>query len=266
MDGPVLMVRNLTVKTDTAVLVEGIDVVLERGRVVGVIGESGCGKTVTSMAILQLLDKKTCVTGEVWLQDINVTSLEESAMRKRRGKDIGFIMQNPMSAFTPVYSIGHQFIETIREHLPVSKQQATRMAIEALEEVHLPNPQRVMKSYPFELSGGMLQRVMIAFAVCLKPKVLIADEPTTALDVMNQKQVLYYLERLRVTHGTAILLISHDLGVIAEMADDVIVMKDGRIVEQGDVFELFDAPQHAYTKQLMRHRFVSPETQKIVLV
>lgn len=175
-------------------------------------------------------------------------------MRRIRGKDIGFIMQNPMNAFTPVYTIGSQFIETLRTHTGMSKAVARERAIAALADMNLPEPAKLMKRYPFQLSGGMLQRVMIAISMCLRPALVIADEPTTALDVVNQLKVLQELDRLRTEYGTSILLISHDLGVISQMADEVAVMQKGRIVEQADVYQLFDQPQHEYTRMLLNAR------------
>ncbi|MFJ5760527.1 nickel import ATP-binding protein NikD [Neobacillus sp. NPDC093182] len=255
----VLQVRDLHVQVKTkngaATLVEDINFELKRGQVLGLVGESGCGKTVTSMSILQLLNRKTTtIEGSMELQGRELNGLGEKEMRKVRGKDIAFIMQNPMNAFTPVFTIGHQFIETIRSHTQWNKKQATELAIEALHHVNLPDPIKLLKYYPFQLSGGMLQRVMIAIAACLHPAVIIADEPTTALDVNNQKKVLYHLDKIRAEYGSAILLISHDLGVIAEMADEVAVMQNGRIVEKADVFQLFDQPQHEYTKKLLHAR------------
>ncbi|WP_299093800.1 nickel import ATP-binding protein NikD [uncultured Metabacillus sp.] len=255
----VLQVKDLhvQVKTKDGVipLVQEINFELKRGHVLGLVGESGCGKTVTSMSILQLLDRKTTtIEGSITLQGRELNGLADKEMRKFRGKDIAFIMQNPMNAFTPVFTIGHQFIETIRSHTGWSKKQATELAIEAMQHVNLPNPANLLKSYPFQLSGGMLQRVMIAIAACLHPAVIIADEPTTALDVNNQKKVLYHLDKIRSEFGSAILLISHDLGVISEMADEVAVMQNGRIVEKADVFQLFDEPQHEYTKKLLNAR------------
>ncbi|MEH7082452.1 nickel import ATP-binding protein NikD [Neobacillus drentensis] len=257
----VLQVRDLHVqvktKTGATTLVEDINFELKRGEVLGLVGESGCGKTVTSMSILQLLNRKTTtMEGSIVLQGRELNGLDEKEMREIRGKDIAFIMQNPMNAFTPVFTIGHQFIETIRSHTQWNKKQATELAIEALHHVNLPDPVKLLKYYPFQLSGGMLQRVMIAIAACLHPAVIIADEPTTALDVNNQKKVLYHLDKIRSEYGSAILLISHDLGVIAEMADKVAVMQNGRIVEKAGVFQLFDKPQHEYTKKLLHARSI----------
>ncbi|UHA61299.1 nickel import ATP-binding protein NikD [Metabacillus litoralis] len=255
----VLQVKDLHVKVKTKnselSLVHGLNFELKRGSVLGLVGESGCGKTVTSMSILQLLDRKTSkIEGSITLQGRELNGLDDKDMRKIRGKDIAFIMQNPMNAFTPVFTIGHQFVETIRSHTNCHKKQAIELAIEAMNSVNLPDPAKLLKSYPFQLSGGMLQRVMIAIAACTHPAVIIADEPTTALDVKNQKTVLGHLDSIRSKYGSAILLISHDLGVISEMADDVAVMQNGRIVEKADVFQLFDEPQHEYTKKLLQAR------------
>ncbi|WP_226666333.1 nickel import ATP-binding protein NikD [Metabacillus litoralis] len=265
----VLEVRNLQVKVstkrDTLSLVQNINFEVKKGSVLGLVGESGSGKTVTSMSILQLLDRKTTtIEGSIKLNGQELNGLNSKQMRKIRGKDIAFIMQNPMNAFTPVLTIGHQFIETIRSHISCSKNRAREIAIEAMSDVNLLEPAKLLKSYPFQLSGGMLQRVMIAIAACTHPAVIIADEPTTALDVKNQKTVLYHLDKIRVEYGSAILLISHDLGVIAEMADEVAVMQNGRIVEKADVFQLFDDPQHQYTKKLLDARPLLHEDETII--
>ncbi|PAY13754.1 nickel import ATP-binding protein NikD [Bacillus sp. 7705b] len=266
---PVLQVRDLHVQVKThkgvSTLVQDVNFELKRGQVLGLIGESGCGKTVTGMSILQMLDQKTTkVKGSISLLGRELNGLADKEMRKIRGKEISYIMQNPMNAFTPVFTIGHQMIETIRTHTSFNKKQAKELAIEALHNVSLSNPIKLLKSYPFQLSGGMLQRVMIATAVCLHPSILIADEPTTALDVNNQKTVLKHLDAMRSECGTAILLISHDLGVIAEMADEVAVMQKGRIAEKADVFQLFDAPKHEYTKKLLGARLTLPIDERAI--
>lgn len=266
---PVLQVRDLHVQAKThkgvSTLVQDVNFELKRGQVLGLIGESGCGKTVTGMSILQMLDQKTTkVKGSISLLGRELNGLADKEMRKIRGKEIAYIMQNPMNAFTPVFTIGHQMIETIRTHTSFNKKQAKELAIEALHNVSLSNPIKLLKSYPFQLSGGMLQRVMIATAVCLHPSILIADEPTTALDVNNQKTVLKHLDAMRSECGTAILLISHDLGVIAEMADEVAVMQKGRIAEKADVFQLFDAPKHEYTKKLLGARLTLPIDERAI--
>jgi nickel transport system ATP-binding protein len=255
----ILNVKDLHVQVTTdegfSTLVQGINFGIKKGKILGLVGESGSGKTVTSMSILQLHNrKKMAVRGSVTLQGRELNGLGNKEMRKIRGKDIAFIMQNPMNAFTPVFTIGHQFVETIRSHTTLTKKQAKELAIDVMQSVNLPDSEKLLKNYPFELSGGMLQRVMIAMAACLKPSVIIADEPTTALDLHNQLLVLRLLDKVRSEYGTSILLISHDLSVISEMADDVIVMQHGRIVEAANVLELFDNPQHEYTKKLLRTR------------
>ncbi|WP_420539559.1 ABC transporter ATP-binding protein [Paenibacillus polymyxa] len=255
----VLEVSGLQVKLKTDAgavsLLEPIHFELKKGRVLGLVGESGSGKTVTCNALLQLLDRQTMdVEGSVRLNGRELNGMPAEEMRRIRGKEIAFIMQNPMRAFTPVYTIGAQFMETIRTHTGLSKRQARDLAITALENMNLPDPAKLMKRYSFQLSGGMLQRVMIAISMCLRPAVVIADEPTTALDVVNQLQVLRELDRLRTEYNTSILLISHDLGVISQLADEVAVMQQGRIVEQAEVHQLFDHPQDEYTKMLLQAR------------
>lgn len=255
----VLQVSGLRVTANTAQgtanLVQDIHLELQPGRVLGLVGESGSGKTITSMSLLQLLDRKSAhIEGSIRLKGRELNGMGEESMRSIRGKEIALIMQNPMNAFSPVLTIGNQFIETIRTHTKLSKKQAFELAVSSLHDVNLPEPSTIMKQYPFQLSGGMLQRVMIAVTICLRPSVIIADEPTTALDVDNQMRVLRQLDRIRTEYGTSILLISHDLGVIAEMADEVAVMHRGRIVEKADVYRLFDHPQHEYTKRLLQAR------------
>ncbi len=255
----ILNVRDLRVEVRTkegsATLVQDINFGIKKGEILGLVGESGSGKTVTSMSILQLHDRKNMdITGSITLHDRELNGLSNKDMRKIRGKDIAFIMQNPMNAFTPVFTIGQQFIETIRSHTSLTKKQARELAIEVMESVNLPEPDKLLKYYPFHLSGGMLQRVMIAMAACLQPSVIIADEPTTALDLHSQVLVLRLLDKIRSEYGTSILLISHDLGVISEMADHVVVMQQGKIVESANVLEVFDNPQHEYTKKLLRTR------------
>lgn len=255
----VLHVKNLHVQVRTdegfSTLVQDINFGIKKGKILGLVGESGCGKTVTSMSILQLHNKNNLdIRGSITLQGRELNGLENKEMRKIRGKELAFIMQNPMNAFTPVFTIGHQFVETIKSHTSLSKKQARELAINVMESVNLQDPQKLLKNYPFELSGGMLQRVMIAMAACLQPSVIIADEPTTALDLHSQLLVLRLLNKVRSDYGTSILLISHDLGVISEMADDVIVMKHGKIVESANVFDLFDNPSHEYTKKLLKNR------------
>lgn len=255
----ILSVSNLQTDVQThnglSPLIKNISFQLKKGKILGIVGESGCGKTVTSMSILQLHNKQTMqVQGSIRLKGQELNELSEKKMRSIRGKDVAFIMQNPMNAFTPVFTIGQQFIETLRTHLSLSKKEAAELAIETMESVNLKDPKDLMKKYPFELSGGMLQRVMIAMCASLRPSLIVADEPTTALDLTSQLSVLRLLEDVRSKYGTSILLISHDLGVISEMADDVVVMQNGQIVESAPVLSLFDQPKHEYTKRLLRTR------------
>ncbi|OWR30958.1 nickel import ATP-binding protein NikD [Saccharibacillus sp. O23] len=254
----VLEVRGLRVglkSGEPAQLLKSIDLSLGRGRVLGIVGESGSGKSLTCSAILGLLDKRAMsVEGSVRLNGRELTDLPGRTLRTIRGKEIGCIMQNPMNAFTPVYTVGSQFVETLRAHSRMSKAQAREQAARSLESVNLPEPDKIMKRYPHQLSGGMLQRVMIAICLCLRPELVIADEPTTALDAVNQLQVLRELERLKTECGTSVLLVSHDLGVIAQMADEVAVMRKGEIVEYADVHRLFDDPRHEYTRMLLQAR------------
>ncbi|TWT24360.1 nickel import ATP-binding protein NikD [Planomicrobium sp. CPCC 101110] len=257
---------NVAVKSQKGVLplVQNLNLELKPGKILGLVGESGSGKTITCMSLLQLLNQKAMhIEGSIQLHGRELNGLKEKEMRCIRGKEIGFIMQNPMNAFTPVYTIGNQFVETIRIHTELTKKQAVDLAIASLEKMNLQNPAKIMKMYPFQLSGGMLQRVMIAISMCLRPAVVIADEPTTALDVATQLQVLKELDRLRTECGTSVLLISHDLGVISELADEVAVMQNGRIVEKADVYRLFDFPQHEYTKKLLQARPVLPVNEEL---
>lgn len=228
----VLEVRDLEVQLHNVdnpmTLLQSIQLDIGKGRVFGLVGESGSGKSITCNAILQLLNpQRMKVTGSIRLNGRELSSLPSEEMRRIRGKEIGCIIQNPMNAFTPVYTIGSQFMETLRTHAGISKGQAKEQAIAALADMNLPEPAKLMRMYPFQLSGGMLQRVMIAVSMCLRPALVIADEPTTALDVVNQLRVLQALNRLRTEYGTSILLISHDLGVISQMADEVAVMQRG---------------------------------------
>jgi peptide/nickel transport system ATP-binding protein len=256
-DTPVLSVQDLTISVRTGTglvpLISNISFNLARGETLAIAGESGSGKSITSLAIMGLLPPPAVrVTGgSIMLGDRNLTALPESELRAVRGNRVAMIFQEPMTSLNPVMTIGTQLIEAIRAHEPISRAQARRQALAALTAVRLSEPTRRMGQFPHELSGGMRQRVMIAMALALKPDVLIADEPTTALDVTVQREVLDLLRDLQASHGTAILLITHDMGVVAEMADRVVIMRKGVIEETGGAGDIFAAPQQPYTKALL---------------
>lgn len=255
---PVLAVENLHthIPTPEGIIraVNGVSFQIGPGRVLGLVGESGCGKSITCLSILGLLNTGRVVNGRIRLKGKDILNLSPEEMRKIRGKEIGMIMQNPMSSFNPVVTIGQQFIETIRTHRRVSVREARELAIEYLHQVGLPYPKDLLGQFPFQLSGGMLQRVMIAISIALNPAVLIADEPTTALDVTVQNRILGQLARLKVKYNAAIILVSHDLSVVAQLADEVAVMYSGYLVEKAPVMEIFDHPLHPYTRALMASR------------
>jgi len=233
--------------------VDGISFSVESGRTLGIVGESGCGKSVTSLSIMGLLPKGQgrISAGSIRFEGSDLATLTPAAMRALRGNRMAMIFQEPMTSLNPAFTIGDQLIEGIRCHRDLSQAQARAHAIEMLRRVRIPSPQQRIDEYPHKLSGGMRQRVMIAMALACEPKLLIADEPTTALDVTIQAQVLDLMRTLREETGTAIILITHDLGVIAELADDVVVMYSGRIVERASVERLFSLPQHPYTIGLL---------------
>ncbi len=256
---PILTVNNLNIDVSTPYgvtrTVHDVSFKIEAGKVFGLVGESGSGKTMTCMSLLNLLpDEAKVVKGSIQFRNKDILNYSEEDMRKVRGSEIATIMQNPMTAFNPVRTIGRHFIETLRTHLPITKHQAREMAVAYLEKMDLPYPENLLKQYPFQLSGGMLQRVMIAITMSLNPSILIADEPTTALDATNQLQILKQLNWLRKEYDTGILLVSHDLGVIAQLADEVAVMYGGYIVEKAPVFKLFNRPMHPYTRVLLESR------------
>jgi len=254
---PALTVEGLTVsvRTETGLhpLVQDLSFTLQRGETLAIAGESGSGKSITSLAIMGLLPPPAVriTAGRIRLGDTDLTALPESRLRGIRGDRIAMIFQEPMTSLNPVLTIGTQLSEAIRAHDPVPRAEAARRALAALKSVRLSQPERRMAQYPHELSGGMRQRVMIAMALALRPEVLIADEPTTALDVTVQREVLDLLRDLQREMGTAIILITHDMGVVAEMADRVIVMKSGRMVEQAPVATLFHSPAEPYTRDLL---------------
>ncbi|AFQ42603.1 ABC transporter ATP-binding protein [Desulfosporosinus meridiei] len=233
-------------------VIEGLNLELLRGKVLGLVGESGCGKSMTALSVLRLLPSGGRITGgEILLDNENLLELSKGEMRRIRGKRIGMIFQDPNSALNPVRRVGSQFIETLQTHLSLERPKAKMMAESMLSTLGLSGPERLMRCYPFQLSGGMRQRVMIALALSLQPDVLLADEPTTALDVTVQAQILAEMKKLQDQFKTAILLVSHNLGVIAQLCDEVAVMYGGTIVETGTVEALFTQTAHPYTQGLL---------------
>jgi peptide/nickel transport system ATP-binding protein len=233
--------------------VDGVSFALEPGRTLGIVGESGCGKSVTALSIMGLIPNPPgrIVGGEVLFEGVDLLRLKPAEMRARRGNQISMIFQEPMTSLNPAFTVGDQIVEVILRHRAVSKQEARSHAIEMLRRVRIPSPERRFEEYPHKLSGGMRQRVMIAMALACDPQLLIADEPTTALDVTIQAQILDLMRRLRDETGAAIMVITHDLGVIAEIAHEVIVMYAGRVIERAEVGALFRDPQHPYTIGLL---------------
>ena len=232
--------------------VDGVDLTVARGRTLGLVGESGCGKSVTSLAIMGLLPKATSeVSGAVRFDGVDLLGLADPILRDLRGDRVAMIFQEPMTSLNPSYTIGEQIIETIVRHRALTRSAARAHAIEMLVRVGIPSPELRLDDYPHKLSGGMRQRVMIAMALACGPQLLIADEPTTALDVTIQAQILDLMRQLKAESGAAIILITHDLGVVAEICDDVAVMYAGQLVEQAPVDVLFERPEHPYTVGLL---------------
>ena len=254
---PLLDLRDLAIEfaTEHGIVrpVDGISFSVEAGRTLGIVGESGCGKSVTSLAIMGLLARPPArvAGGEIWFDGQNLLTLPAQKLRDLRGDQLSMIFQEPMSALNPSLTIGDQIGEVLIRHRGLKPDAAMAEAVHLLRLVGIPGPERRVHDYPHRLSGGMRQRVVIAMALACQPKLLIADEPTTALDVTIQAQILDLLRRLRDETGTAIILITHDLGVIAELADEVVVMYAGRVVERAPVARLFDDPQHPYTIGLL---------------
>jgi peptide/nickel transport system ATP-binding protein len=256
MTDPVLSVRDLKVgfptRRGTLTAVDGVSFDIAAGEVLGVVGESGAGKSITGAAIIGLIEPPGRILGgEVHLGGARSDTLPAEAMRKVRGKRIGMVFQDPLTSLNPLYRIGDQLVETIRTHTDISAADARRRAVALLQEAGIQGAEARLDSYPHEFSGGMRQRVVLALALCAEPDLVIADEPTTALDVSIQAQIIALLKRLCRERGTAVLLITHDMGVIAEMADRVAVMYAGRIVEVGPVRDVVLSPHHPYTRGLM---------------
>lgn len=257
MDSEILKIKNLSVKfkTEQGIVsaVNGIDLSLQTCKTVGVVGESGCGKSVTSLAVMRLLNRSmSLIEGNIYYNNIDLLQQNERFMRGIRGNKISMIFQEPMSSLNPVYSIGNQIAEVIEvHHEKLHKKEITEKIIENLKLVGIPSPEKRINEYPHQMSGGMRQRIMIAMALACRPKILIADEPTTALDVTIQAQILELMNEIQQRMNMSIIFITHDLGVIAEVCDDVYVMYCGQIVEKGSVEEIFDNPLHYYTQGLL---------------
>ncbi len=254
---PVLSIRNLKTHffTDLGVVpaVDGVDLEVFAGQTLGVVGESGCGKSVTGLSAMRLVAPPgKIVSGEILLRDENLLTLTEKEMQQRRGRDLGMIFQEPMTSLDPLYPVRDPLMEALLAHTAMTKQEALQESIRLLGAVGIPHPEKRVNSYPHELSGGMRQRVMIAVALSCKPAVLIADEPTTALDVTVQAQILALLRDLQKETGTAILMITHNLGLVAENCQTVAVMYAGKVVEKAPVRTLFKNPRHPYTQGLLR--------------
>jgi peptide/nickel transport system ATP-binding protein len=241
-------------KTDDGMVkaVDGVDFKVEPGKTVGIVGESGCGKSVTCLTIMGLNDPRSTITsGQVLFNEEDLLTVGHGRLRRLRGSEIAMIFQDPMTSLNPVHTIGRQLVETVLLHHDIPKKEARERAKEALNEVGIPRANTRIDDYPHQFSGGMRQRVMIAMAMINDPRLLIADEPTTALDVTTQAQILTLMQQLQQDHGTAIVMITHDLGVVAETAHDVVVMYAAKVVEHGTVDAIFNAPQHPYTWGLL---------------
>jgi peptide/nickel transport system ATP-binding protein len=249
--------------------VDGVSFKLERGKVLGIVGESGSGKSVTALTLLGLTrDKNTIFEGEVRYKGRNLLDLPESKLQEIRGNELAMIFQDPMTSMNPVYRVGDQIVEAITTHEDTSQRDAKRRAVELLKQVGIPNPERRVDDYPHQFSGGMRQRAMIAMALANNPDVLIADEPTTALDVTIQAQIIELIDRLKDDFNSSVILITHDLGVVAEIADEIIVMYAGRVVEHGGKRPVFYDPQHPYTWGLLGSipRLDRPRPEKLASI
>jgi peptide/nickel transport system ATP-binding protein len=258
LPAPLLAVRDLSIAFSGREAVHGISFDIAPGETLGLVGESGSGKSATSLALLRLLPPTATITGSLQLtcepnpKTEDLLALNEDSMRADRGRSLAMIFQEPMTALNPVMRVGHQIAEAVLAHTPrISRAELNARVLAALHEVALPDPERRLNDYPHQFSGGQRQRIMIAMALINRPRLLIADEPTTALDVTVQAQIIALLKRLRREHGLSMLFISHDLAVVGQIADRILVMRHGRIVEHGTTHQVLTAPQHDYTRQLL---------------
>jgi oligopeptide transport system ATP-binding protein len=271
VDNEILRIKGLRTyfftNTTPVKAVDGVDLIVNKGETLGIVGESGSGKSVTSMSILRLIPNPPgkIVAGEIWFDGKDLLKLSEREMRQIRGNEISMIFQDPMTALNPSFSVGNQIMEVIKLHQKLERKKAWQKAIHMLELVGIPEPEERVKQYPHEFSGGMRQRVMIAMALACNPKLLIADEPTTALDVTVQAQILKLMKKLQHDFATSIILITHDLGVVAETCDYVAVMYAGKCVEYADVYTLFEKPLHPYTWGLLTSQPKLDRKEKVKL-
>lgn len=257
MEKPLIEVKNLKtyfyIDKEEVKAVDDVSFSIKKGQTVCVVGESGCGKSVTSLSIMGLINEPgKVVGGEILFEGKNLLEMKKHELRSLRGNDISMIFQEPMTSLNPVFTVGSQIVEPLMEHLLLTKKEAYEKAIELIKKVGIPRAEEIIHAYPHELSGGMLQRIMITIALSCNPKLIIADEPTTALDVTIQAQILDLLRQIKEESNTSILLITHDLGVVAEMADYVVVMYAGKVIEEAPVVELFKNPKHPYTQGLLK--------------
>lgn len=252
----ILEVKNLEIKLreSNKEIIKNISFSMEENTCLGILGESGSGKSVTCKSILNILNKNFDVKGKIIFNGKNLLECKEEGMRKIRGKEICMILQNPMTSFDPLYTIENQMIETFLEHKNFSQQEAVNLAKESLEKMRLKDIDSILKKYPHELSGGMLQRIMIAIAIALKPKLIIADEPTTAIDSLNQKDIIEEFKILKNEINVSILFVTHDLGILSYLADNLIVMQNGKIVERGTTLEIINNYKHEHTNFLIETR------------
>lgn len=258
MNTPILEVKNLTVtlkqKNMTKILVDDVSFSVYEGQCLGILGESGSGKSLTVKAILGLLDRDFLVTGQAIFNGKDLLQQKKEELRKMRGSDITMVLQNPMTCFDPLCKISDQIFETFLTHLPITKQEVKKMTLEMLNKMFIKNPEEVLEKYPHQLSGGMLQRIMIGIALSLNPKLLVADEPTTAIDAITQYEILAEFLRIKQEQKISMLFITHDLGVISRLADDIIVMNKGKIVDRGDFAHILNNAQDTYTRFLVEKK------------
>ena len=251
MNREILNLKNLSVSYGDINILKDIDLSLKKGEILGIVGESGSGKSTLIKSIMGILDENASIDGEINFEGKDLASLSLKDYRKIKGKEISMIFQNPTEYFNPTRKISKQFIETIRSHNDISKQEIQKKSINTFKFLGLQDGKKIWNSYPFELSGGMNQRVAIALSIMLEPKILLADEPTSALDVSVQRQVVREMLKLRELFGTAIIIVTHDIGVVRAMADTVLVLKNGKMVEYGEAKKVLNHPQDPYTKKLL---------------